>query len=71
MRQGLQDLSSRTSDWTQAMAVEMLSPNHWTSREFPELAFKSVPLGISLVVQWLGLRHFHCQGPGFDPWSRN
>ena len=36
---GLQDLSSPTRDWTQATAVETLSPNHWTARELPERLF--------------------------------
>ena len=31
----LWDLSSPTRDWTQALAVEALSPNHWTTRAFP------------------------------------
>ena len=31
----LQDLSSSIRDWTQAPAVKALSPNHWTTREFP------------------------------------
>ena len=31
---GLQDLSSLRRDWIQAMAVKVLSPNHWTTREF-------------------------------------
>ena len=25
----------KPSDWTQATTVKVLSPNHWTSREFP------------------------------------
>ena len=33
--QGLWDLSSLTRDWTQATEVKVLSPNHWTVREFP------------------------------------
>ena len=32
---GLQDLSSLTRDRTRAPAVKVLSPNHWTAREFP------------------------------------
>ena len=32
---GLWGLSSPTRDWTLALAVKVLSPNHWTSREFP------------------------------------
>ena len=31
---GLWDLSSLTGDWTQALAVETPSTNHWTTREF-------------------------------------
>ena len=31
----LQDLSSLTRDWTRATAVEVRSPNHWTTREAP------------------------------------
>ena len=27
--------------------------------------------GNFLVVQWLGLRYFHCWGSGFNPWSGN
>ena len=30
----LQDCSSLTRDWTQALAVNVPSPNHWTTREF-------------------------------------
>ena len=30
---GLWDLSSRTTDRTQALAVNAPSPNHWTTRE--------------------------------------
>ena len=32
---GLWDLSSPARDWTWATAVKALSPNHWTTREFP------------------------------------
>ena len=31
----LRDLSSLTRDWTQAVAVKTLNPNHWTTRELP------------------------------------
>ena len=31
----LRDLSSPTRDRTQALAVKVASPNHWTAREFP------------------------------------
>ena len=33
---GFQDPGSQTRDWTLALGVNMLSPNHWTAREFPE-----------------------------------
>ena len=36
--QNLQDLSSPTRDWTQALALKALSPNHWTIREFPAMS---------------------------------
>ena len=41
---GLQDLSSLTRDRTQALAVKMTNPNHWTAREFPclDLLIESV-----------------------------
>ena len=39
MPHGLWDLSSPTRDRTQAPAVKVLSPNHWTAREFPPLKF--------------------------------
>ena len=31
----LWDLSSPTRDLTQAQAIEVWSPNHWPTREFP------------------------------------
>ena len=31
---GLQNLNSPTPDWTPALAVKELKPNHWTPREF-------------------------------------
>ena len=34
---GLRVLSSLTRDQTQALAVKVPSPNHWTAREFPEI----------------------------------
>ena len=36
---GLQDLSSPIRDWTQATAVKALSPNHWTTKEFPSIYY--------------------------------
>ena len=36
---GLWDLSSPTRDWTRASAVKALSPNRWTTREFPTAVF--------------------------------
>ena len=38
---GLWDLSSPTRDQTRAPAVKVLSPNHWTTREFPSISFLS------------------------------
>ena len=35
---GLQDLSSLTRDLTWALEMEVQSPKHWTSKEFPQLA---------------------------------
>ena len=35
----LWDLSSLTRDWTQAVAVKALSPNHWSARESPKILF--------------------------------
>ena len=32
---GLQDLSPPIREWTQTPAVNVLSPNHWTTGEFP------------------------------------
>ena len=40
MPSGLRDLSSPTRDQTQAPAVKALSPNHWTTREFPVSYFR-------------------------------
>ena len=39
MPHALRDLSSPTKDGTRAPAVKALSPNHWTTREFPPLTF--------------------------------
>ena len=39
MPHSMQDLSSLTRDPIWAMAVNELSPNHWTTREFPEIVF--------------------------------
>ena len=36
----LWDVSSLTRDWTQALAVKVLRPNHWTARGYPGLLFK-------------------------------
>ena len=44
---GLQDLNSLTRDWTWAVAVKALSPNHWTTRELPQ--FSPVQLSRSVV----------------------
>ena len=40
MPHSLQDLSSPTRDWTQVITVEVLSPNHWSTREFPHFDLK-------------------------------
>ena len=40
MPYSLQDLSPLTRDQTQAPAVEVRSPNYWTTREFPESLLK-------------------------------
>ena len=37
----MQDLSSPTRDRTRALAVEALSPNHWTAREIPMFFLKN------------------------------
>ena len=42
--QSLQDLSSLTRDWTWALAGEVLSPEHWTTRGFPWSTSFSLPL---------------------------
>ena len=36
----MRDVSSLTRDQTHAPAVEVWSPNHWTTREVPLLGFK-------------------------------
>ena len=38
----MQDLSSQTSNRTHAPSVETPSPNHWTTRDFPQLSFEAV-----------------------------
>ena len=53
MPHGLQDLSSTTRDWTQA--VRVLSPSHWATKEFPLncfLVFKIVFLLTLLRYDW-------------------
>ena len=45
----LQDLSSLARDWSQATAVKVPSPNHWTAREFPR---KKAHLG-KLHIRWI------------------
>ena len=35
MPHGFQDLSFLTRDWSWATSVIVLTPNHWTAREFP------------------------------------
>ena len=45
---GFWDLSSLTRDWTWPLAVKALSPNLWTSREFPCDYFLDLPFLYSL-----------------------
>ena len=39
MLHSLQDISFPNRDQTQPLAVKVQSPNHWTTREFPETCF--------------------------------
>ena len=50
---GLQDLSSPTRDWTQAPTEQVLSPDQWTTREFPRLAFYWKTISFFIEVQFL------------------
>ena len=38
---GMQDLSSQTRNQTHAPSVETPSPNHWNTREFPQISFET------------------------------
>ena len=38
----LQDIGSPTRDWIQAIAMKALSPNHWTTEEFPSCNFNHI-----------------------------
>ena len=49
---GLWDLSSPTRDQTQALAVKVPSPNHWTTREFSKLLLSNFKMH-SLVLLFL------------------
>ena len=40
---GLQDLTFLTRDQTQALAMRMPSPSHWTTREFPSMCVLNMP----------------------------
>ena len=42
-------------------AVEVWSPNHWTTREFLTLHFLKLKVGTSLMAQWLRI-HLPMQG---------
>ena len=44
------DLSSQTRDWTWALAVKALSPNHWTARQVPQSPNVKTLLGNQLRV---------------------
>ena len=37
-----QDIGSPTRDWIQAIAMKALSPNHWTTEEFPSCNFNHI-----------------------------
>ena len=52
MLSGLQDLSSPTRDWTNALGSE--SPNHWTAKEFPRISMNtaaSKPLSVWITIK--------------------
>ena len=38
---GMQDLSFQTRNQTRAPSVETPSPNHWNTREFPQISFET------------------------------
>ena len=61
MPRGLRDLSSLTRGWTQAVAVEALSPNHWIAREFPKFFFFQF-LFIYLFIYGCVGSSFLCKG---------
>ena len=44
------DLSSLTRDRTQAPALEVQSPNHWTSKEVPQFTFFYHTFSSTLVL---------------------
>ena len=48
----LQDLSSRTRNWTRATAVKASSPNHWTAREFPRIRFLFRFFKHMIIFKW-------------------
>ena len=53
------DLSSPTRDWTCAPGVEAWRPNHWTTRDVPQLPFNSVN---SVTLQLIFCFVFKCCG---------
>ena len=52
----LWDLSSSVKDWTYVLGVKAWSPNHWTTREFPQC--------LSLKLKWISYRQ-HIVGSWF------
>ena len=57
---GLQDLSFWIRDQTQAPAVKVLSPSHWTTRELPGSFLKrclGLTPGILFQLVWVGDKH--------------
>ena len=44
-------------------ALGVQSLNHWTTREVPQEHFNDLPLGTSLVAQWLRLCALHAGDP--------
>ena len=49
----MQDLISPTRDRTQASIREARSPNHWTTREFPESPLVSLILADYTIILFL------------------
>ena len=67
----LWDLSSLTRDRTQALAVRVQSPSHWTAREFPIQPFSMETLRKLSGGPGVATPCFHFPGAGLDPWLGN